>query len=91
VLELPNIKSAIKRVRVIEKKTEANKAVKSALKTQIKKFDAAIEAGESNLNEEYIATVKKVDIATSKGIIHKNKANRTKSQLAKRLNSASAK
>ena len=42
---MPNIKSAKKRVLVIEKKTEVNKAVKSALKTQIKKFLAAVAAG----------------------------------------------
>ena len=45
---MPNIKSAKKRVLVIEKKTQQNKAVKSALKTQVKKFLTAVEAGRSD-------------------------------------------
>ncbi len=87
---MPQIKSAKKRVKVIEKKTAQNRTIKSALKTQLKKFDAAIVSGEANqalLNE----TAGKVDSAVSKGIIHKNKANRTKAQLAKKAGTVAAK
>ena len=81
---MPNIKSAKKRVKVIEKKTAANRAVKSALRTQLKKFDAAVAVG-SDSEAVYRETVSAVDSAVTKGIIHKNKAARTKAQLAKKL------
>ena len=55
----------------------------SALRTQLKKFDAAVAAND-NVEAMYVSTVKKVDEAASKGLIHKNKANRTKAQLAKK-------
>ena len=79
---MPNIKSAKKRVKVIAKKTAENKMAMSALRTQLKKFDAAVAAND-NVEAMYVSTVKKVDEAASKGLIHKNKANRTKAQLAK--------
>ena len=81
---MPNIKSAKKRVKVIAKKTAENRMAMSALKTQLKKFDAAVAAND-NVEAVYTATVKKVDEAASKGLIHKNKANRTKAQLAKKV------
>lgn len=80
---MANIKSAKKRVRVIETKTLRNKMVKSALKTSIKKADAA----EGAAKEAAVrAAIKKVDQACAKGILHKNAAARKKSQLAKKLN-----
>lgn len=75
---MPNIKSAKKRVKVIETKTAKNKAIKSELKTLIKKANA-----ETASKEDVTAAIKKVDQAASKGIMHKNKAARKKSQLAK--------
>ena len=81
---MPNIKSAKKRVKVIAKKTAENRMAMSALKTQLKKFEAAVAAND-NVEAVYTATVKKVDEAASKGLIHKNKANRTKTQLAKKV------
>ena len=81
---LANIKSAKKRVKVIEKKTARNKDLKSAYKTQIKKFDAAVEAG-TDVEAVYQETVSTVDKAAAKGIIHKNKANHAKAQLAAKL------
>ena len=81
---MPNIKSAKKRVKVIAKKTAENRMAMSALRTQLKKFDAAVAAND-NVEAVYTATVKKVDEAASKGLIHKNKANRTKAQLAKKV------
>ena len=81
---MPNIKSAKKRVKVIDKKTAINRSNKSALKTQLKKFDAAVEAGNADA-ALYNETASAVDSSVGKGIIHKNKANRTKAQLAKKL------
>ena len=84
---MPNIKSAKKRVLVIEKKTAVNKAVKSALKTQIKKFLAAVTAGnKEEATKLYPETVSAIDSAASKGILHKNNAANKKAKLAKKLN-----
>lgn len=84
---MPNIKSAKKRVKVIETKTFQNKNIKSALKTDIKKFNAAVSGNASDAKELFVAAVSAVDKAASKGVVHKNKANRTKAQLAKKLSS----
>ena len=84
---MPNIKSAKKRVKVIAKKTLHNKMIKSALKTDLKKFDAAVAEDAANKEELFKIAVGAVDKAALKGTIHKNKANRTKAQLAKKLNS----
>lgn len=83
---MPNIKSAKKRVKVIEKKTAINTARKTALKTAIKKFEAA--AAAANKEEAQVLfndAVKKLDQSVAHGIIHKNKAARKKSQLAVKL------
>ena len=83
---MPNIKSAKKRVLVTEKKTMRNKAIKSALKTQVKKFLAAVEAADKEAATKlYPETVSAIDSAASKGIIHKNNANNKKAKLAKKL------
>ena len=83
---MPNIKSAKKRVLVIEKKTMRNKAIKSALKTQVKKFLAAVEAGDKELATKlFPETVAAIDAVASKGVIHKNNANNRKAKLAKKL------
>jgi len=81
---LPNIKSAIKRVKVNEKKNLRNRMIKSAMKTQIKKYDTAINAGEADAKLLSL-TQGAVDKAAAKGVIHKNAANRKKARLAKRL------
>lgn len=83
---MPNIKSAKKRVRVTETKTLRNKAIKSDLKTAIKKADAAAANNDANVNEAVTAAIRKVDKACAKGVMHKNKAARKKSQLAKLAN-----
>ncbi|MBQ6570486.1 MAG: 30S ribosomal protein S20 [Clostridia bacterium] len=85
---MANIKSAKKRILVTDKKTAHNKSVKSALKTELKKFDAALASEDADREAAFRAAVSKVDASASKGIIHKNKANRKKAQLAKKLNSA---
>ena len=86
---MPNIKSAKKRVRVIETKSMRNQMVKSALKTSLRRFQEAIASGDKATAENtYRIAVKKVDQATAKGIMHKNAASRKKSQLATAYNKA---
>ena len=82
---MPNIKSAKKRVKVIAVKTARNKAVRTALKTEIKKANAAIASGENTV-EAVRAAQKKIDQAVAKGLLHKNTAARKKSALAKKAN-----
>jgi ribosomal protein S20 len=82
---LPNIASQIKRVRTNKKSTLANNAQTSAMRTAIKKFDAAVAEGAENAEELLRAAHKAIDGAASKGLIHKNKASRDKSRLAAKL------
>lgn len=87
--KMPNIKSAKKRVKIIEKKTLQNSMIKSAYKSAIKKFESSLEAG--NIEEAkslFSEATKKIDQACSKGVIVKNTAARKKSSLAKKLNAA---
>ncbi len=84
---MANIKSSAKRVLVSRARAARNKADRSALKTSIKKFEAAAaEPNRENAEAAYKAAVKSVDRAASKGLIHKNKAARKKSQLAVKMN-----
>ncbi len=84
---MPNIKSAKKRVLVTQAKTMQNKMFRSQLKTDIKKYQAALAAGDAALAQEtYKAAVKKIDQAAARGIIHKNAAAHKKSQFTKALN-----
>ncbi len=84
---MPNIKSAKKRVLVIKTKTARNRAAKSALKTNLKKFDAAVANGtKEEAQAAYTVAVKAVDKAAAKGLIHSNKAAHKKSQLTIKLN-----
>ncbi len=81
---MPNIKSAIKRVKVSEKKNLRNRMIKSAMRTSVKKFETAAAAGTAD--DKLLSTTQgAVDRAASKGVIHKNAANRKKARLAKRL------
>ncbi len=84
---MPNIKSAIKRVKVNEKKRLRNAALKSALRTAIKKFELALqESNVENAKNALLFATKKLDKAVTKGIIHKNNASRNKSRLTKKFN-----
>jgi len=85
---LANIKSAKKRMKVIAKKTLKNQSFKSLMKTTIKKYEAAVKDASNKelMKETYRAAIKKVDQAASRGVIHKNKAARQKSQFTKKLN-----
>ena len=87
---MPNIKSAIKRVSVIEKKTLQNNMIKSAYKTAVKNFEAAVAEGDAKKAESLLSeATKKIDQACTKGVIVKNTAARKKSNLAKKLNAMS--
>ncbi len=84
---MPNIKSAKKRVLVIEKKTLQNKMFKSAFKTIVKKYEAAVEAGDKDTAIAlYREVVKVTDKAVAKGLIHPNNAARKKSRFTVMLN-----
>jgi len=88
---MPNIKSAIKRVSVIEKKTLRNNMIKSEYKTAIKRFEEALNnKNMEEANKLFSQATKKIDQACTKGVIVKNTAARKKSNLAKKLNAANA-
>jgi len=92
VKNLPNTKSAMKRVKVIKAKTLRNKMIKSSLKTISKKFENALSENNLDLAKSiYPKLVKKIDMAAAKGTIHKNAANRKKAKLALRLKAAELK
>ena len=86
---MPNIKSAKKRVKVTAKKNLRNRMVKSAMRTSVKKFEAAVAEAPETANAQLSVTVSAIDKAATKGVIHKNAANRKKARLAKRLAKAS--
>ena len=87
---MANIKSQIKRNRQNEKRRLRNKSVKSSLKTAIRKFHTAAEAGDStNASTLLRDASRQLDQAVSKGVIHKNQAANRKSAIAKRLLSLS--
>jgi small subunit ribosomal protein S20 len=82
-----NIKSAKKRILVINKKTLRNKMIVSAVKTSIKKVVVAVNSGDKAAAQAaFSAATKSIDMATSKGVFHKNTASRKKSRLAKLVN-----
>ena len=88
---MPNIKSAKKRVKVIETKTMQNKVEKTILKTAMKKYEAALAAGDKAVaTEAFKAVEKKLYQAAAHGIISKNKAARKTSRYALKLNELGA-
>ena len=82
---MPNIKSAKKRVLIAESNYARNKQYRTAMKTAIKKADKAIAENSADKEEVVKAAVKKIDQMACKGIIHKNNAARKKSSLVIRL------
>ncbi|SIQ25496.1 SSU ribosomal protein S20P [Peribacillus simplex] len=88
---MPNIKSAIKRVKINDKKRVHNITVRSTMRTSVKNAEVAL-AGENveAAKEALLTAAVKLDKAASKGLIHKNAAARKKSRLAKRLNALNA-
>ena len=84
---MANIKSAKKRVLVTQTKTARNKAIRSRVKTMIKKLETAIAAGDKAAAQAaLIAATTEIDKATTKGVYHKNTASRKVSRLAKAVN-----
>jgi small subunit ribosomal protein S20 len=84
---MANIKSAKKRIKVTETKTLRNKAIKSGVKTAIKKVDAAVAAGDKELaNAALLNAISVIDKATTKGVYHKNTSARKVSRLTKAVN-----
>jgi len=85
---MPNIKSASKRVLISKAQNAKNRASKTLLKTNLKKFDLAVSEGNREAAESaYKVAVKTVDRAATKGLLHKNNAANKKSQLTLKLNS----
>ena len=83
---MANIKSQIKRIKTNEKAHQRNKAVKSELRTYVRKFREAVEAGNVEVATVAMQTAsRKLDKAVSKGVIHKNQAANRKSAISKRL------
>lgn len=88
-MTVPNIKSAEKRVELARKRTIKNAAMKSTLKTAIKRYREAIASGNlDSAKESLVRAVSTIDKAAKKGIIHKNAAARKKSRLQKSFNTS---
>ena len=86
---MANIKSQIKRNRQNEAARKRNKAVRSALRTKTKRYEEALDSGDSErATEAFAALTKAYDKAAAKRVVHKNKAANKKSRLAKRLNAS---
>ena len=87
---MANIKSQIKRIRTTAKQHERNKAGRSELRTHMSSFNIAVESGDKKAAKPALdVTVKSLDRAASKGLIHKNQAANKKSSLTKRFNALS--
>ena len=87
VHRLDNIKSAKKRILVAETKAARNKAIRSKVKTYVKKVEAAITAGDKAAAQAaLLAATSEIDKATTKGVFHKNTASRKVSRLSKAVN-----
>ena len=84
---MANIKSAKKRILVNETKAARNKAIRSRVKTSIKKVEAAVTAGDKAAAQAaLLVAISEIDKATSKGVYHKNTASRKVSRLSKAVN-----
>ncbi len=84
---MANIKSAKKRIEVIDKKTLRNKMIKSKVKTVIKKVEAAIAAGDKEAAQaNLLVAISEIDKAATKGVYHKNNASRKVSRLTAAVN-----
>lgn len=82
---MANIKSQMKRIKTNQKSYERNKAIKAALRTHVRNFRRAVEAGETEKAVEYAKIANRaLDKAVTKGVIHKNQAANRKSAIASR-------
>lgn len=88
---MPNIKSAIKRVKTSDERRAHNASIKSAMRSAVKTFEAYVTNNDVvNAKNAFAVASKKLDKAARQGLIHKNVAARQKSRLAKKLNELSA-
>jgi small subunit ribosomal protein S20 len=91
---VPNIKSAIKRVKVAERRRKRNRSVRSSVRTYVRTAERSIVTARGDAaatSAEAVArALKELDSAASKGVIHKNNAARRKSRLMKKFNQANA-
>lgn len=88
---MANIKSAVKRIKINEKRRAHNSSMKSAMRTAMKKVELAVANNDVNQAKEALkVAVRKLDKAVTKGLIHKNTAARHKSRLYKKVNSLNA-
>ena len=88
---MANHKSALKRIRQNRKRAARNRHVRTGMRTVVKSFRTAVEAGdESTAKDQFAAAEKSLRVAASKGVIPKTRASRAVSRLAKRLNAMSA-
>ena len=88
VYRLANIKSAKKRILVTQTRTDRNKSIRSAVKTSIKKVEAAVAANDKEAAQAaLLAATSTIDKAATKGVYHKNNASRKVARLAKLVNS----
>lgn len=84
---MANLKSAIKRAQVSEKKRKRNQYFRTKMRSQIKLVEALVEANDvEQAKSAYQGAIRKIDKTVQKGIIHKNNGNRQKSRLAKMIN-----
>ncbi|GGH84910.1 small subunit ribosomal protein S20 [Pullulanibacillus pueri] len=88
---MPNIQSAIKRVKKSETSREQNQSVKSAMRSSIKSFNNKVEEKDvEGAKAAFLSATQKLDKAVNKGLIHKNKAAREKARLNQKLNEVNA-
>ncbi len=87
---MPNTRSAIKMARVAERRRLRNKAVRSSVRTFVRKAERAVGASAGEAVEAVKEAISALDKAATKGVIHRNNASRRKSRLMKKLNRASA-
>lgn len=87
---MANIKSAKKRILVAQKNADRNKAIRSKVKTYVKKVDSAIAAGDAATAKTcLVKAISEIDKATSKGVFHKNTSSRKISRLTQAVNKIS--
>ena len=88
---MPNIQSAIKRVKKSESSREQNQSFKSSMRSSIKSFNVKVEEKDvEGAKAAFLTASQKIDKAVNKGLIHKNKAAREKSRLSQKLNEITA-
>ena len=89
---MANVKNAKKKIKQITKTTLAHTQLKSTVKNAIRNTDKAIVAGDKEAAQNYLkAAIKSLDNAKSKGLVHKNKVDRVKSRLSKKVNAMESK